>query len=162
RVHGKDQPAVIYIGDGLATSGEVTGDKLAERLRRSLAASRARFFTVAVGPDANHALLGSLARAGGGQPFRIDDVAGRTAERLRPASAIKTPTITDLAIDLGAGLDEPMLTASGKVSRGEEVILLARTHHSLPDKATVKGRLGGKDFERTYKIEAAKGIGTAL
>jgi tetratricopeptide (TPR) repeat protein/Mg-chelatase subunit ChlD len=162
RVHGKDQPAVIYIGDGLATSGEVTGDKLAERLRRSLAASRARFFTVGVGPDANHALLGSLARAGGGQPFRIDDVAGATAEVLRLASAIKTPTITDLAIDLGAGLDEPMLTASGKVSRGEEVILLARTHHALPEKATVKGRLGGKDFERSYKIQAAKGIGTAL
>lgn len=162
RVHGKEQPAVIYIGDGLATSGEVSGDKLAERLRRSLAVSRARFFTVGVGPNANHALLHELARAGGGQAFRIDDVEGSTSEVLRLAGAIKTPTITDLTVDLGAGLDEPMLTAAGKVSRGEEVVLLARTHHALPEKATVKGRLGGQDFSREYRIELDDGIGAAL
>lgn len=162
RVHGKEQPAVIYIGDGLATSGELAGDKLAERLRRSLATSRARFFTVAVGAEANHGLLRELARAGGGQMFRVDDLEGSSAEILRLASAIKTPTITDLSVELGAGLDEPMLTASGKVSRGEEVVLLARTHHPLPATATVKGRFGGKDFTTTHRIEADAGIGAAL
>lgn len=162
RVHGKEQPAVIYIGDGLATSGEVSADRLAERLRRSLAVSRARFFTVGVGPNANHALLHELSRAGGGQAFRIDDVEGSTSEVLRLAGAIKTPTITDLTIDLGAGLDEPMLTAAGKVSRGEEVVLLARTHHALPEKATVKGRLGGESFAREYRIELDNGVSAAL
>jgi hypothetical protein len=162
RVHGKEQPAVIYIGDGLATSGEIVAEKLTERLRRSLATSRARFFSVAVGGDANHALLRELARAGGGQMFRIDENEGASAEVLRLASAVKTPTITDLTIDLGAGLDEPMLTASGKVSRGEELVLVARTHHPLPDKATVKGRLGGKDFEKTYAITAEPGVGASL
>jgi tetratricopeptide (TPR) repeat protein len=162
RVHGTEQPAVIYIGDGLATSGEVSADKLAERLRRSLAVSRARFFTVAVGPDANHALLRELSRAGGGQSFRIDDVQGASSEVLRLASAIKTPTITDLTIELGAGLDEPMLTSSGKLSRGEEVIFLARTHHPLPPTAQVKGRLGGKDFSKDYRIEIDAGLGAAM
>ncbi|MFT3770747.1 MAG: VIT domain-containing protein [Minicystis sp.] len=162
RVHGKEQPAVIYIGDGLATSGEIAGEKLTERLRRSLSTSRARFFGVAVGADANHALLRELSRAGGGQMFRIDDNEGASAEVLRLASAVKTPTITDLTIDLGAGLDEPMLTATGKVSRGEEVVLLARTHHPLPEKATVKGRLGGKDFEKTYALAAEPGVGASL
>ncbi|WP_437687296.1 VIT domain-containing protein [Sorangium sp. So ce176] len=162
RVHGKEQPAVIYIGDGLATSGEVTGARLSERLRRSLSASRARFFTVGVGENANHALLRELARAGGGQAFRIDEAEGSTSEVLRLASAIKTATITDLAIDLGAGLDEPMLTASGKVSRGEEVVLLARTHHALPAKAIVRGRLAGKEYAREHPIEIDRGVGAAL
>jgi len=162
RVHGKDQPALIYIGDGLATSGEVSGERLAERLRRSLSASRARFFTVGVGAEANHGLLRELARAGGGQHFRIDEAEAATSEVLRLASAIKTPTITDLAIDLGAGLDEPMLSASGKVSRGEEVVLLARTHHALPPRATVRGRLGGKEISREYAIELDHGVGSAL
>ncbi|XXY53545.1 VIT domain-containing protein [Sorangium sp. So ce269] len=162
RVHGKEQPAVIYIGDGLATSGEVTGARLSERLRRSLSASRARFFTVGVGENANHALLRELARAGGGQSFRIDETEGSTSEVLRLASAIKTATITDLSIDLGAGLDEPMLTASGKVSRGEEVVLLARTHHALPAKAVVKGRLAGKEYSREHTIEIDRGVGAAL
>ncbi len=162
RVHGKAQPAVVYIGDGLPTSGEIRGDKLAERLRRALSTSRARFFTVAVGADANHALLRELARAGGGQAFRIDDAAGSTAEVLRLASAVKTPTITDLSVDLGAGLDEPMITATGKVSRGEEIVLLARTHHALPEKATVKGILAGKPYEQSYRIELDAGVGAAL
>jgi tetratricopeptide (TPR) repeat protein len=162
RVHGAEQPAIVYIGDGLATIGEVSGDKLAERLRRSLSVSRARFFTVAVGLEANHALLGELARAGGGQHFRIDEVEAGTQEVLRLASAIKTPTITDLSIDLGAGLDEVLLTANGKIARGEEVVLLARTHHALPEQAKVKGRLGGTDFERSYAIELDRGVGVAL
>ncbi|WP_437965912.1 VIT domain-containing protein [Sorangium sp. So ce260] len=162
RVHGKEQPAVIYIGDGLATSGEVTGARLSERLRRSLTDSRARFFTVGVGENANHALLRELARAGGGQAFRIDEAEGSTSEVLRLAGAIKTATITDLSIDLGAGLDEPMLTASGKVSRGEEVVLLARTHHALPTKAVVKGRLAGKEYSREHPIELDRGVGAAL
>ena len=162
RVHGRPQPAVVYIGDGLPTSGEILGDKLAERLRRALSTSRARFFTVAVGGDANHALLRELSRAGGGQAFRIDDSAGSTAEVLRLASAVKTPTITDLTVDLGAGLDEPMITASGKVSRGEEIVLLARTHHALPESATVKGILAGQPYEKIYRIELDAGVGAAL
>lgn len=159
RLHGKEQPSVLYIGDGLATTGEVTPERLIDRLRRSLSASRARFFTVAVGASANHALLRELAREGSGQAFRIQDVEGEASEVLRLASAIKTPTITDLAIEMGAGLDEAMVTQTGKVSRGEEVILLARTHHALPTAATITGRLGGKEFRREYPIALDAGIG---
>ncbi|MDI3289037.1 VIT domain-containing protein [Polyangium sp. 15x6] len=162
RLHGTEQPAVVYIGDGLPTSGEVSGDRLSERLRRSLSTSRARLFTVAVGTQSNVGLLRELARQGGGQSFRIDRMETATSEVLRLASAIKTPTITELAIDLGAGLDEAMLTASGKVSRGEEVLLFARTHHALPAEATVKGRVGGKDFAKRYPITLAQGTSTSL
>lgn len=162
RVHGAEQPAIVYIGDGLPTIGEVSGERLSERLRRSLSVSRARLFTVAVGVETNAALLAELAREGGGQLFRIAEVDAGTQEVLRLASAIKTPTVTDLAIDMGAGLDEVLITASGKVSRGEEVILLARTHHALPKQAKVKGRLGGKDFEREYPIELERGAGVSL
>ena len=163
RVYGKDQPAVIYIGDGLATSGEIHGDKLVERLRRSLSTSRARFFTVAVGAEANHALLRELARAGGGQVLPHRRRGGLTAEVLRLASAVKTPTITDLSIDLGAGLDEPMITASGKVSRGEEIVLLARTHHAAPREGDREGppRRQGRRAGRTpSRLDA--GVGAAL
>jgi tetratricopeptide (TPR) repeat protein len=162
RLHGTEQPAVVYIGDGLATSGEVSADRLSERLRRSLSTSRARLFTVAVGAQSNLGLLRELARQGGGQSFRIDRTETATSEVLRLASAIKTPTITELSLDLGAGLDEAMITASGKISRGEEVMLVARTHHALPKEAIVKGRVGGKDFARTYPITMMQGPTTSL
>ncbi len=153
RLHGADQPAVVYVGDGIATSGEMSGEQLVERLRRALGTSRARLFTVGVGTDASYSLLAELARAGGGQSLVVDQAEETTARALELAAAIKMPTITDLEIDLGAGLDEPFVSASGKVSRGSEVVVLARTHHDLPRSVKVRGRLGGEKFEREYETK---------
>ncbi|MBI4700038.1 MAG: FecR domain-containing protein [Deltaproteobacteria bacterium] len=158
RVHDAQQPAVVYVGDGLATSGEMSGEQLIERLRRALSTSRARLFTVAVGADADHALLRELARAGGGESLRVEEAGQTTGQALELAAAIKVPTITDFEIDLGAGLDEPFVSAGGKVSRGSEVIVLARTHHDIPGQAKVRGRLGGKAFEKSYTIKLDKDV----
>ncbi len=147
RLHGKEQAAVVYVGDGAPTSGETSAEALLERLRRSLTGSRARFFAIGTGASASHELLTELARTGGGQYVRIDEAGQATSQSLRLASAIKTAAITDLSLDLGAGLDQPLYSATGKLSRGEELVLLARTHHPLPDKITVRGRFNGKDFE---------------
>ncbi len=152
RLHGKEQAAVVYVGDGAATSGETATEALAERLRRSLSGSHARFFAIGTGSDARHEVLSQLARAGGGQYARVDESGQTTSQALRLVSAVKNPVITDLAIDLGAGLDQPLYSATGKLSRGEELVLLARTHHPLPEKVTVKGRLGGKDFASKYDV----------
>lgn len=153
RLHAAEQPAVVYVGDGIATSGEMTAEQLIERMRRAFTTSRARLFTVAAGVEADHALLAELARAGGGESLRVDDTEETTARALELASAIKVPTITDLDIDLGAGLDEPFVSASGKVSRGSEVVILARTHHDLPSKITVRGRVSGSPFQKQYAVD---------
>ena len=152
RLHESEQPAVVYVGDGLPTSGEATGEALAERLRRALSTSRARLFTVGVGADADHALLDALARTGGGRPFRIARDADATPAALELAAAIKEPTITGFSLELGAGLDEPFVSASGKVSRGDDVTVLARTHHEIPSEVTVRGRLAGESFEKKAKV----------
>lgn len=162
RLHGADQPAIVYVGDGVATSGETTGEGLLDRLRRSMSGSRARFFTVGAGPEARHELLAELSRAGGGRHVRVDEADQATGQALGLASAIKTPTITDLEIDLGAGLDQPFLSATGKLARGEELVLLARTHHALPEKVKVRGRAGGQPFESSYPLELDKGVITSL
>lgn len=153
RLHGKEQAAVIYVGDGAPTSGETGAEALLERLRRSLTGSRARFFAIGTGADAHHELLGQLTRAGGGQYVRIDEPGQTTGQALRLASAIKTAAITDVAVDVGAGLDQPIYSATGKLSRGEELVLLARTHHPLPDKISVHGRIAGKDFDEKYDVK---------
>src|SRR5262249_40947724 len=105
RLHGTEQPAIVYVGDGSPTSGETTADALTDRMGRSLPGSRARLFAVGVGADARHELLAQLARVGGGQYLRIDEAEQTTGQALRLTSAIKTPTITDVEVDLGAGLD---------------------------------------------------------
>jgi len=162
RLHGTEQPAVVYVGDGIATSGDMSGERLVERLRRALGTSRARLFTVAVGMDSDTGLLSELARAGGGTMLRVDEAEETTSTALQLAAALKVPTITDLDIDLGAGLDDVFTSASGKVSRGSQVTVLARTHHDLPSKVKVKGRLGGRPFAKEYDIEKDKGVLTAF
>ncbi|MBN2493675.1 MAG: tetratricopeptide repeat protein [Deltaproteobacteria bacterium] len=158
RLHGAEQPAVIYVGDGVATSGEMEGQRLAERLRRALSTSRARFFTVGVGPDANRGLLQNLAAAGGGQAFYVDTNSAATERALSLVAALKTPTLTDFDMDLGAGLDEVFMSANGKVTSGEQVIVLARSHHDLPGRIKVKGRLGGKEVEREYSLSRERSV----
>ncbi len=162
RLHGTEQPAIVYVGDGSPTSGETTADALLDRLRRSLSGARARLFCVGVGADAHHELLTQLTRAGGGQYLRIDEAEQTTGQALRLTSAIKTPTITDVEVDLGAGLDQPFYSSTGKISRGEELFLLARTHNALPPKVTVKGRVAGSDFKNEYPLVLETSVTTSL
>lgn len=158
RVHGLEQPAVVYIGDGLATSGERAGDALAERLRRSMTGSRARLFTVGVGSEIDQAMLGRLARVGGGESLRVDAPEQAVVRALELSGALKTPTITDLEVELGEGLDDVFISSGGKLSRGQEMVVLARTHHDLPSTIKVRGRLGGEAFEREHKLVRDGGV----
>ncbi|EDM77138.1 protein containing a von Willebrand factor type A domain [Plesiocystis pacifica SIR-1] len=156
RVHGLEQPAVVYIGDGLATSGEVSGEALAEDLQRSLAGSRARLFTVALGREVDEALLTKLAEVGGGRSLRVDDPSLAVLQALELSGALKTPTITDLSVDLGEGPSQVMSNVAGKLSRGDELVLLARTHDELPELITVSGHFAGEDFSHQFSIKAGK------
>ena len=161
-LHGSEQPAIVYVGDGAPTSGETSPDSLMDRMRRSLAGSRARFFAVGVGSDARHELLGELTRAGGGMYLRVDDAEQATDEALRLTSAIKTPTLTDVDVVFDASLDQPFYSATGKLSRGEELVLLARTHRALPPKVTIKGRIAGSDVSREYPLDVESGVVTGF
>src|SRR5262249_7435735 len=51
---------------------------------------------------------------------------------------------------------------NGKVSRGEEVVVLARTHHPLPPKLAIHGRLGAKDFSAEHPISVEGGVAGSL
>lgn len=162
RLNRAEQPAVIYIGDGVATSGEIRGQEVVERLRRALEGSRARFFTLGVGGGANHALLQRLAAVGGGEAFRVDSQEEAVPQALRLSAAVKTPTLTDFTLDVGVGLDEPLSNVTGKIPRGRELVLLARTHHDLPAMAKIHGRIGGMSFDREQALVVESGAATPM
>ena len=161
-LHGSEQPAIEYVGDGAPTSGETSADALLDRMRRALTGSRARFFAVDVGTDAHHDLLAELSRAGGGLSLRVDSPDQATDQALRLTSAIKTPTMTDLDVVFDAALDQPFFSATGKLSRGEELVLLARTHRALPPKVVIKGRVAGNDVAREYPLNVESGVVTGF
>lgn len=157
RVHGLEQPAIVYIGDGLATSGDRRGEALVERVRRSMAGSRARLFTVGVGRQIDGPVLERLAEVGGGTHLRVESNELAVARALELAGALKTPVLTDLEIDLGEGLDDVFTNTNGKLARGQELVLFARTHHDLPKTIAVRGRLGGEAIEREYEVSIDDG-----
>jgi Ca-activated chloride channel family protein len=157
RVHDAEQPAIVYVGDGLATSGERGADELTERLRRALTGSRARLFCVGVGPSVEDRLLARLARIGGGTSSRVESSDQAVVRALELSGALKTPTITDLELELGEGLDDRFDNATGKLARGQELVILARTHHELPEKVTIRGRLGGEVFDQEVALVRSKG-----
>lgn len=162
RLYAAEQPAVIYIGDGQPTSGQMAGARLVEQLERAMATSRARFFAVGVGPHANGRLLTALAAAGGGAAFDVGEPSQVTAQALALVSQLKTPAITEFSVDLGAGLDEVFESSGGKVKCGDEVLLLARTHSRLPDRIRVRGRLAGQPFVRDYPATWERGVVAAF
>src|SRR5690606_10203786 len=116
-----------------------------------------RLFTVGVGAEIDAAMLGRLARVGGGEALRVEGPEQAVVRALELSGALKTPTITDLELSLGEGLDDVFVNAGGKLSRGQELVLLARTHHDLPNKVTISGRLGGEAFTREYPLEHVGG-----
>ncbi len=148
RLHGSEQPAIVYVGDGTPTSGETSPDGCWTGCAARWPALARASSPSASGRDARHELLGELTRAGGGMYLRVDDAEQATDEALRLTSAIKTPTITDVDVVLDAALDQPFYSATGKLSRGEELVLLARTHHALPPKVTIKGRIARQGLRR--------------
>lgn len=157
RVHGLEQPAIVYIGDGLATSGDRRGEALVERVRRSMAGSRARLFTVAVGRQVDGPVLERLAEVGGGTSLRVESNELAVARALELAGALKTPVLTDLELEVGEGLDDVFTNVNGKLARGQELVMFARTHHDLPKTIAVRGRLGGEDFSKSYDVVLDKG-----
>ncbi len=142
RVHGKEQPAVIYIGDGLATSGEVTGAPrgAAPALAHG---SRARFFTVGVGANANHALLRELARAG------ADSGSGSTRPRARrPRCCASRARSRRRPSPISRSTSAPGSTSrcsprAARCRAARWCCSRARTTR-CPTKAIVKGRLAGR------------------
>ncbi len=158
RLHQSKQPALVYVGDGVATSGELTPEQLLSRLQRAFATSSARLFTVGVGSEADHGLLAELAHAAGGQSLRLDEGSETTVRALQLSAAIKLPTLTDLSIDLGAGLDQVFTSGGSRVARGSEASILARTHHDIPKQVTVRGKLAGQPFEKKYETHQDGGI----
>lgn len=158
RLHQSKQPAVVYVGDGIATSGELTPEQLLSRLKRAFATSSARLFSVGVGSEADHGLLSELSRTAGGQSFRVDEGAETTVRALQLSAAVKLPTLTEVSIDLGAGLDQVFVSGGARVAQGSEVSVLARSHHDLPSRVKVTGKLAGAPFEKTYDITNDAGV----
>ena len=120
--------AVVYVGDGRPTVGELALGDLRERL--SKLARPVRIFGLGVGQDADLGLLQGVARAGFAE--RIGDAAAATRAALRLLETAERAAWLGVSVDLGPSVERIYPRDLGALVADETVLLVGRVAGDLP------------------------------
>lgn len=144
---------VIYVGDGVASAGEIDAGRLVEEALEALGEDGVRVTTVGAGTEADELVLTELARRGDGSYFPF--TAGRSVRSLALAalSAQYGAALEDAKLSLPAGFDDPQPRNLPAVRAGEELLVVARMAPQVRGEVVLKGRVGGEDYEQRYPVE---------
>jgi Ca-activated chloride channel family protein len=141
-VAGRPRGAVLYLGDGIPTTGALD----ATSLRRTLATLEAapRYFGLALGDGAN---LGLLRRLFDGQATAVAErtTASRAVMGLLAEAA--RPTVRGVEVALGEPVERVYPRAPLLVREGENLHLVGRLIGDLPDAITLRGIRDGEAVE---------------
>lgn len=143
--------AVIYVGDGAPTVGELGGGPLLERLARL--PNPVRIFGVAVGDSANADLLDAVARPGGGRVVRVTSRGEAADAALDLVACVAHPVLERVTVDLGTGIDRIYPREAVSVEVGRSLSIVGRVRGALPASAKVTGFFAGRRFERRVLLQ---------
>jgi len=147
-----DRPgAVIYVGDGAPTVGELEADGLLERIARL--PEPLRLYAIGVGGDADLDLLEVLTR-GGGLALRVEERAAAADAALRVLGHVTRPVAQRVTVDVGAGIENVYPRRPVDVVEGETLSVVGRIREQPPAEVTVRGTIAGEAFEETIAIRS--------
>ena len=152
-----DDANIVYLGDGVITSGTRKLDELRTRL-----AGKAHFIGVGVGDGPDTQTLDALAAATGGYATTMDladDLGWRAFDLV---AALHTARVTNLDARLVDGANVPVAATvyvrSPQVADGEELELVAKLlNGAKPSRAILTGTLDGRPWQRVIELADAKG-----
>ncbi|MCS6898954.1 MAG: AgmX/PglI C-terminal domain-containing protein [Myxococcales bacterium] len=130
--------AVIYIGDGKPTIGELALAELRERFGRL--PRPVRIFAVGVGHDANMGILQGLARGAFAERVTDGYEAARTALRLLEEA--ERPVWLGTSVDLGPGVERVFPRELGALAADETALVVGRLAGEPPKQVIVRGSGG--------------------
>ncbi|MCA9608297.1 MAG: hypothetical protein KC619_21960, partial [Myxococcales bacterium] len=146
-----DRPgAVIYVGDGAPTVGELEADGLLERIARLPAPLR--LYAVGVGSDANLDLLEALTR-GGGLALRVEERSQAADAALRLLGHATRPVAQRVTVDLGTGIENVYPRRPVDVVEGEILSVSGRIREQPPQSVHVHGTIAGTEFDEELPIQ---------
>ncbi|MCB9592666.1 MAG: hypothetical protein H6719_08030 [Sandaracinaceae bacterium] len=141
--------AVIYVGDGAPTVGELEAEGLLERIARLPAPLR--LYAVGVGGDANLDLLESLTR-GGGLALRVEERSAAADAALRLLGHVTRPVAQRVTVALGDGIENVYPRRPVDVVEGEILSVSGRIRDALPTTVHVHGTISGTDFDEDIPV----------
>ena len=147
---------VIYIGDGIVTTGDADPVAFAKRLHRLYEGHAGTFHAIAVGSSFEPAALKAIASLGGGSLRRVTGERGPQAVALDLLSEIATPSLRDLKVSFtGIRTARVYPEQLPNLPAGTQQILLGRYLPEGTDQSgeiVVTGMLGGKPVRFATKI----------
>lgn len=147
-----DRPsAVLYVGDGKPTVGELAVKNLRDRL--ASLPQPVRLYAVGIGDDANLDLLSNVSEATAGQAYRVEDRAAAAESALKVITHLSRPVVSKLKFDVGTAVDRVYPRETVAVRAGEPMLILARLKKRLPSTISIEGVQSGQPFQRTYRLE---------
>ena len=126
--------AVVYIGDGKPTVGEMTLAALRDRLQRL--PRPVRIFTFGVGDDANMGMLAGVAH--GAFSERLPDANAAARAALRLLEEAERPSWLGASVSLGTSVERVYPRDAGAHPSDEALLLVGRLSGAMPREATVR------------------------
>lgn len=146
-VAGKPRGAVLYLGDGIPTTGAM--DRSAIRTALATLDAPPRFFALGIGDGANVDLLRGL----------FGDGAVPVRERTEAAHAVMSvlaeaarPMLRGVRVDLGENVERTFPSGAITIEAGEHVRFVARLHDHLPETISMSGTRDGHPFRQDLRV----------
>ena len=147
-----DRPfVVIFLTDGLPTVGPRNPDEIVANVKKT---SGVRIFSFGIGSDVNTQLLDQIAE--GTRAFSQYVLANEDLE-LKVSNfytRIKEPALTNLKLDLGAGVHTAKMypTDLPDLFKGDQLVVAGRYSGAGDVEAKLTGNVGGREQTFTYKL----------
>ena len=152
---------IVFLGDGAPSSGELSVETIAARVRPALEQGRVDLRLLGAGRTVDEVVLEGLARALGGAYERVttgDSIAQRTQAI---AQGLRRPVVQSPAIELPEGFEDVHPKSLPNLRLGEEVVLVGKVTGDLASKTVkIRGKLGGEPYELASTIGAPSGGGS--
>lgn len=131
---GDRRSAIVYIGDGSPTVGELSLAELRERMAKL--PRPVRIFAMGIGDTADMGILSGLSR--GAFAERVSDAHTASRAALRLLEQAERPALLGTSIDLGPGVERVFPRDLGAVAADETLVMIGRLAEGAKTPTTVK------------------------
>jgi tetratricopeptide (TPR) repeat protein len=153
RVKAGGEGQIVYIGDGAATSGELSANSIAARVKPAVAEKRIDLRFMGAGRTVDEVTLGGLARALGAAYERVEtgeSLASRIADF---GMGLRAPVVRALAVEPSPSLRDVYPRELPNLRLGQEVVLFGRLSGEPPADVTLRGEMAGAPYSLKKAIQ---------